>query len=300
MVFNKQEEQEYRLLYLGGGAVHGVTQAQALIFLEELAGIPIAWQYDMISGDSVGSNPAAVLNCPKAKGSNEPKYSAKEYAYFLKDIVQKTFEPYRENYYSNMVALEVEIRALEKGIEVLQNWGHKKDKSAQKALSSALKYGKSIGHKIGIGTPDELDSINDQSALSFFNMHSGVLNYTVVPLLERRLNKAKDKVKNFFFSPDIIHDALDSHLVFEDGSPVMLSDTITGFHSEAFNIDKTKPEAHMVIKPIGNWEGGVSDDNIPLAEVPKRSMPAQTVFKPYFSPYSNCHYDDIAHHNTMA
>lgn len=299
MVFSRQEEQEYRLLYLGGGAVHGVTQAQVLVFLEELAGIPLAWQYDMIAGDSVGASPAAVLNCPKHKGSNEPRYTAKEYADILKGILQETFEPFRDNYYKNMVTLEIEVRALQTVRESLLDWGSKRDKKANETISKAFDLTKSIGRKLSFKPLEDID-FNNKSSLSFFNLHSGIAQRSLIPLINKRLDKAEERVKNFFFSADHIHDSLDKYLSYDDGSPVMLGDTITGFHSEAFNIDNTKPEAHIAMKPIGEWEGLVSDLSLPLAEAPKRSMPAQTVFKPYYSEHSGCHYDDIASHNTMA
>lgn len=138
MVFTRTEDYNFRLLYLAGGSVHGISQAQVLVFMEELTGIPIAWQYDMISGDSVGSNPAAVLNCPKERGSIEPKFTAREYAAILKDIVQETFEPYRDNYYKNMVALEIEIQATQKVLNIIRDWAQLRDQRANNGLSGVL------------------------------------------------------------------------------------------------------------------------------------------------------------------
>jgi len=91
LAFLKTDDIEYRALYLGGGSVHGVSQAQVLIFLEEIAGIPIAWQYDMLAGDSIGSTPAAALNMPATPGSNIPKFSAQQYSKVLIEIAQETF-----------------------------------------------------------------------------------------------------------------------------------------------------------------------------------------------------------------
>lgn len=295
MVFTRTEDYNFRLLYLAGGSVHGISQAQVLVFMEELTGIPIAWQYDMISGDSVGSNPAAVLNCPKERGSIEPKFTAREYAAILKDIVQETFEPYRDNYYKNMVALEIEIQATQKVLNIIRDWAQLRDQRANNGLSGVFNYSKNVLRKIGIGNQSD-----EERSLSFFNLHSGITEKTLVPILEKRLKKAKERAKDFFFSADKVHATLDEHLRFDDGTPVMLKDSITGFHSEAFNINNTKPEAHIYMKPIDDWDGFISHEHLPLAEIPKRSMPAQTVFKPYYSKYSNCHYDDIAHHNTMA
>lgn len=295
MVFNRTEDYDFRLLYLSGGSVHGISQAQVLVFLEELSGIPIAWQYDMISGDSVGSNPAAVLNCPVEKGSVIPKFTAREYAHILKQIIEETFQPHRENYYRNMVTLEIEIQATQKAIDIVREWSHSHDQSMNNGLSGAFNYARNFAGRFGLGGKNK-----EETSLKFFNLYSGAAEKTLIPLLEKRLNKAKERAKDFFFSPDKVHASLDEHLVFEDGSPVMLSDSITGFHSEAFNINNTKPEAHMYMKPIDRWKGFISHQDLPLAEIPKRSMPAQTVFKPYYSKYSGCYYDDIAHHNTMA
>lgn len=275
--------------------MHGISQAQVLVFMEELTGVPLAWQYDMISGDSVGSSPAAVLNCPKEKGSSEPRYSAKQYADLLKEIVQETFEPFQERYYTDMVTLEIEIQAINKAIEVIRDWSNSKDKNANQTLSNTFNFGKKLVQNIGFKRDN-----NEEADLSFFNLYSGFAERVVIPRLEKKLEKAKERVKDFFFSSDIIYEALDKYMTYDDGRPVLLDDVITGFHSEAFNIDKTKPEAHTVMKPIDNWDGIISHAGLPLSEIPKRSMPAQTVFKPYYSPFSQCYYDDIATHNTMA
>ncbi|MFP4313474.1 MAG: hypothetical protein ACLFR0_04010 [Alphaproteobacteria bacterium] len=298
MAFLRSEESNFRLLYLGGGSVHGISQAEVLVFMEELAGIPIAWQYDMISGDSVGSAPAAVLNCPKEKGSYQPRYTARQYRDILKDILQQTFEPFRDNYYPSMLALEIAIQGTQKAIDFLREWTQKKDKALNKTLSSIYNAAKDPAHTMGIRKAN--DPRSKQKDLSLFNLHSGFVEKCIIPFLERRLEKAKEQVKDFFFSADVVHQAFDKYLAYDDGEPVLLEDVITGFHSEAFNIDNTRPEAHSVMKPIENWEGVITHKGLPLAEIPKRSMPAQTVFKPYYSEISDCSYDDIAQHNTMA
>lgn len=303
MGFLQSAEEDFRLLYLGGGAVHGVSQAQLLIFLEEVTGIPIAWQFDMISGDSIGSDPAVGLACPIKKGSKTPKFTAAQYAEILKQLCQEIFEPYQENYHTNMVKLEIELKLFEKTIEIIENWSGKKDQAFANALDSAAAMARNIGRKIGLPFSKhtaKTDNADKNTHTRRFNLVSGAMELTALPILRKLLERSKGKVKNFFFSPEPVHNALDRHLVFEDGSPVMLHDAITGLHVDSFNICRREPESHIFIKPIKRWKGFISHENLPLAEIPKRSMPAQTIFKPYYSPVSKCYYDDIAHHNTMA
>lgn len=300
MAFLKSDDIDYRALYLGGGSVHGIAQAQVLIFLEDLAGIPVAWQYDMLAGDSIGSTPAAALNMPVEPGSNIPKFSARQYNEMLIQIAQETFEPYREDYYDNMVKLELKIRTCKEAINTIQSWSRRRDKKYSNAIQSLTDKVRDIAEHIGFKKPlDELPETK-KSLTGSFNLHSGLTEKTVLPILRKILNKANEEVETFFFSAQPIHDALDEKLSYSDGTTAKLSDCITGFHSEAFNINKREAEAHTFIKPVNEWDGHISHPELPLAEVPKRSMPAQTIFKPYFSPHSEEYYDDIAAHNTMA
>lgn len=306
MALFRSEEIKFRTLHLGGGSVHGISQNQPVIFLEELAGIPVSWQFDMIGGESIGSDAASVLVCPQEKGSHKPKFSAKEYDYFLKKIAQDIFEPYQEDYYTDMVKLEVEIKFFEKAVEIIDKWAKGRDRRIGMAISdftqATTETGRQIALALGISVPPTItiDPESKDHLVNTFNLYSGLAHTTVIPVLQRILDRAKSRVKEFFFSPDKVHKALDEYLRFSDGSPVMLSDTITGFYSEAFNINKQVPEAHSHIKPIKGWDGFISHKDLPLADIPKRSMPAQTIFKPYQSPYSGCYYDDIARVNTMA
>lgn len=302
----RSEIVKFRTLHLGGGSVHGISQNKPLIFLEELAGIPIAWQFDMIGGDSVGSTPATVLNCPKEKGSHKPKFSAKDFDYFLKKIAQETFEPYKEDYYTSMIKLDVKIKFFEEAINIIDRWAKGRDSRTALAIQTLTKAtseaGRQIAQACGINVPPTIEYPEPTRAKlsQKFNLHSGAAHKTIIPVLQRILAHASNQVESFFFSPQKIHAALDEHLRFPDESPVMLSDTITGFYSEAYNINKSIPEAHSHIKPIKGWAGFKSHNDLALADIPKRSMPAQTIFKPYLSPYSDCYYDDIARINTMA
>jgi len=299
LAFFKSDDISYRTLYLSGGSVHGISQAQVLIFLEDLTGIPIAWQYDMLAGDSIGSTPASVLNMPIEPGSHIPKFSAREYNDLLIQVAQETFEPYREDYYNDMVKLELKIKACEAAIHSIETWSKRRDRKFAKAINTLIDKARDIGRTI-TGSVEDVPKEQSSSLTSTFNLHSGLTEKTVLPVIKRILERANKEVEGFFFSAEPIYDALDQHLIFADGSLATVSDTITGLHSEAFNINKREAEAHTVIKRVKNWDGHVSHQGLPLAEVPKRSMPAQTIFKPYYSPYSGQHYDDIASHNTMA
>lgn len=306
MGFFRTDEMEYRLLHLCGGSVHGISQAQLIIFLEDVAGIPVGWQYDMVSGDSIGSGGAAALTCPKEKGSKKPKMSARQYEAELVRLCLETFEPFQEKYYERMVKLEIELRTLEETINIINRWACKRDKAIQNTIDKALDSARAIMRKTGLqaALPPEQDPEQKQAQetrlSARFNLHSGITTRTIIPVLGNLLERAKKKAASFFFSTEAIYKSFDHHLTFADGSPVMLSDTITGFHSDAFNINRKQPESHVHILPIGTWKGFISHHDLPLADIPKRSMPAQTVFKPYLSPYSGYHYDDIAHYNTMA
>jgi len=300
LAFLKSDDINYRALYLGGGSVHGVVQAQALIFLEEIAGVPIAWQYDMLAGDSIGSTPAAALNMPIRPGSKKPKFTAQQYSEMLVQIAQKTFEPYREDYYSNMVKLELKIRGCEESIRAIQDWSKRRDKKFSDAIDSLTGKVRDIAERLGLKNPLHDLPEAKKSLSGHFNLHSGLTEKTVIPVIQRILDTANARVDSFFFSAEHIHSALDTCFTYADGSSATLSDCITGFHSEAFNINKREAEAHTFIKPINEWEGHLSHKDLPLAEIPKRSMPAQTIFKPYFSPFSKQYYDDIAAQNTMA
>lgn len=300
MAFLKSDDINYRALYLGGGSVHGVVQAQALIFLEEIAGVPIAWQYDMLAGDSIGSTPAAALNMPIRPGSKKPKFTAQKYHEMLVQVAQKTFEPYREDYYNNMVKLELKIRGCEESIKVIQDWSKHRDKKFSDALEGLTNKVRDIAERLGLKMPLRELPEPKKSLSGNFNLHSGLTERTVIPIIKKILDHANTQVETFFFSAEPIHTALDTSFTYPDGSLAKLSDCITGFHSEAFNINKREAEAHTLIKPIKEWEGHLSHKDLPLAEIPKRSMPAQTIFKPYFSPFSEQYYDDIAAQNTMA
>ncbi len=289
-----QDDEDFLLLYLGGGSVHTISQLQPLIFLEEITQTPIGHLFDMVTGDSAGSGPAAALTCPDKKGSTTPKISALQYYELCQDFIAQTFEPLRENYYANMVTLEIMIKGYEKSISLVEDWSRKKDKAINNT-----RLAKFFASKIS-ATAEPLDLHKPESLTAKFNVFAALTSRTILPILQKRLDKAKDRVQEFFFSPDLIHKAFDEHLKFADGSPVMLHDTITGLHSESFNIDQREAEAHTNIKPMHGWKGHISHKNLPLSEIPKRSMPAQTVFKPYYSPVSKCYYDDIARHNTMA
>lgn len=308
-LFWQDDEEEFLLLYLGGGSVHTISQQQVLIFLESISQTPIAHMFDMIAGDSAGSGAAVALNCPIRKGSKKPRYSAEQYYQKLKSIIEDTFQPYRENYYQKMVTLEVTMKIYQSAIDTLQNWSDEKDR--QISDSRLGRFFARSSNEIGV-PEDSKDRDEDDARANHaqedaappltkrFNLVSGIMNRTLLPPLRAMMARTEKKIPEFFFSAEHINTAFDEALRFRDGSPVMLEDTITGVHSEAFNIDKRVAESHTHIKPIKGWNGFTSHTNLPLSEIPKRSMPAQTVFRPYYSEHSKCHYDDIARHNTMA
>ena len=256
-------EQDYLVLHLGGGSVHGLSQMQVLIFLEELAGIPTAWMFDMIAGDSFGSVPAAALNIPEKPGSKIPRFSAKRTSEVAEEVLKKTFNPFREEYHKDMVKLEIKIKALEEALNAIKDL-----KKAENPLTKKF-----------MGT---------------------IAAMTVAPVLEKHLKSLKEQTGDVFFSFEHVAKALDRNFTFTNGQHVKLGQTITGFHSEAFNLDRIEPKTHSYIPPIGGWKGHLSDKDITLADISMRSMSAQTYFKPYKSRHTGEHFDDIAHHNTMA
>lgn len=199
MAFSKTDDIDYRALYLGGGSVHGVSQAQVLIFLEDIAGIPIAWQYDMLAGDSIGSTPAAALNMPVTPGSNIPKFSAQQYSEMLIQIAQETFEPYRGEYYDNMVKLELKIRTCKEIIHSIQSWSRRRDQKYADAFESLNNKVRDIAERMGLKKQVEELPKSKKSLTGSFNLHSGATENTIIPIIQKILDKANAKVETFFF-----------------------------------------------------------------------------------------------------
>jgi patatin-like phospholipase/acyl hydrolase len=84
-----------RILSLSGGGVKGIAELVVLAEIEERTGKSITELFPIISGTSVGGLIAALLTIPKERGSNEPKYSAREALEIFKesssDIFPDTF-----------------------------------------------------------------------------------------------------------------------------------------------------------------------------------------------------------------
>jgi patatin-like phospholipase/acyl hydrolase len=84
-----------RILSLSGGGVKGIAELVVLAEIEERTGKSISELFPIISGTSVGGLIAALLTIPKERGSNEPKYSAREALEIFKesssDIFPDTF-----------------------------------------------------------------------------------------------------------------------------------------------------------------------------------------------------------------
>ncbi len=281
----------------------GLAQVQVMAFMEELGGIPISWMYDMLAGDSVGSIHASVANVPMAPGSSKPRYTMAEYNEIFKKIVQETFEPYRPDYHRSMAELEISMRVLERAIERVKGSAIQADSKIDTMLHAP---GRALARMINaaagaVRLGPVFNSVSTGTAQPTIQPVKYLTDRLVLPRLEKMLAEKQGKVEHVFFSPEPIHRILDSRLKFSRSkNPLMLGETITGFHCESFNLDRLEPAYHSVVKPGEHWQGYISDPDLPLSDPPKCSMAAATIFHAYKSPYTNCHYEDIGNQNTLA
>lgn len=280
---------EFRMLHMEGGAVLGLAQIEILIFLEETAGIPISWQYDMLSGDSVGSLHAAVANTPVTKDSAEPRYSMKHYKDVFKGVITEVFEPYRD-FHHDQIAVNEGIRiGLAATADKLRQIGERADTWLLSIFNEAAVT-------LGFGNP-----FPEERFLGFQNPSKpqplrSILN-SAAHFSENLVNRQKLSSQELFYSSKPIEKILKDRLRFKDtGEPVMLGDTITGFHTTSFNIyPKLDVAYHFTIKPGENHEGHVSDPDLPLWDPPMCSSAAPTVLPPHQSEFTNNMYEDAAH-----
>jgi len=300
---------QYRVAHFTGGSMFCFAQLMPAMFIEELSGIPFAWGYDSLTAES-GSSPHVVsLACPKHRGSLEPRFSVREYAYDIYlPTVLKVFQP-RDHYFVRGKIYEDIVNGLEATRSLALSKSESFDSWISRIISQPLKITSRFMNAardainavcVQFNRSAVFESVNHPPPEITIKPLAYIFNHSFEGILSHHLDAGRKRIRNHFYSPAPIHSMLDDNLVFEDGKPVMLGDVITGIHIESFNISKMETAYHSVIKASEFWVGYVSDPELPLAEPSKCSIAAPTVFQPYQSPYTGCSYEDIADVNTVA